>query len=138
MGRPASELYRGARLSQALEWQHNAHPDLTAIESNFLEASAEVRDAERPATEQLASSPTAHPSLLVGVVALLRAVAAGLLAIRQQRDAEAADLAAAVAEAGRVDDGPGTPRPWTRRCCSPWRPTGSTIPRPPGRPSRTC
>ena len=32
MGRPDSELYRGVRLAQALEWQTRANPDLTPTE----------------------------------------------------------------------------------------------------------
>ena len=39
LGRPPSELYRGARLDAALEWQAAARPDLTALERSFLDAS---------------------------------------------------------------------------------------------------
>ena len=38
MGRPDSELYRGVRLAQALEWRDRADPDLTPTEQAFLDA----------------------------------------------------------------------------------------------------
>ena len=37
MGRPDSELYRGTRLAQALQWQQTTHPDLNATERDFLD-----------------------------------------------------------------------------------------------------
>ena len=39
LGRPDSELYRGARLDTAMEWQATSHPDLTELETKFLDAS---------------------------------------------------------------------------------------------------
>ena len=39
LGRPASELYRGARLDAALEWRRQRSADLTAVERAFLDAS---------------------------------------------------------------------------------------------------
>jgi len=109
MGRPDSELYRGSRLSQALEWQHDANPVLTAAEADFLAAGAAVRNAE----EQAAAQQAQHQArtrrrtrlLLSGVAALLAAaLVAGVLAVHQQREREAADLAAAITEAHRLDD----------------------------------
>ncbi len=109
MGRPDSELYRGSRLTQALDWQHHRHPDLTPTESDYLDAGASARDAERlAATEHArhqARTRRRTRLLITGVAALLvAALVAGVLAMRQQRQREAADLAAAVAEASRVDD----------------------------------
>ena len=52
MGRPDSELYRGVRLAQALEWQHRADPDLTPAERAFLDTSAERERAEAATAEQ--------------------------------------------------------------------------------------
>ncbi|WP_225753428.1 BTAD domain-containing putative transcriptional regulator [Actinotalea sp. Marseille-Q4924] len=49
LGRPASELYRGARLDAALEWRAATRPDLTATEASFLEASSRQRDDEADA-----------------------------------------------------------------------------------------
>ena len=49
LGRPDSELYRGARLDTAVEYRLSANPDLTAIESDFLDASQRRSDSERHA-----------------------------------------------------------------------------------------
>ena len=42
-GRPASELYRGARLDASLEWRDATKPDLNPIEDEFLEAAESAR-----------------------------------------------------------------------------------------------
>ena len=52
MGRPDSELYRGVRLAQALDWQDRANPDLTPTERAFLDTSAERERAEAATAEQ--------------------------------------------------------------------------------------
>ena len=121
MGRPDSELYRGSRLRQALEWQHNrvqqredsttgpSDPELTRVESDFLRAAAAVRAIdERLAMEQSRrqGQTRRRTRLLITGLAMMLATAlvAGLLAVRQQREREAADLAAAVAEATRIDN----------------------------------
>ena len=54
MGRPDSELYRGARLAQALEWRDQAQPDLTPTEQAFLDTS---RDWPKPSARPLPSRP---------------------------------------------------------------------------------
>ena len=54
MGRPDSELYRGARLQSALEWQRNTRPDLREVESAFLTAAEALADAERAEVDQRA------------------------------------------------------------------------------------
>jgi DNA-binding SARP family transcriptional activator/ABC-type glycerol-3-phosphate transport system substrate-binding protein len=51
LGRPDSELYRGARLDAALEWRAGADPDLTITEAAFLDAAVGRRDHEREAEE---------------------------------------------------------------------------------------
>ena len=51
-GRPAEDLYRGARLKTALEWRQAASPELTGTEEAFLEASV---DLEHDAVEEIAS-----------------------------------------------------------------------------------
>jgi hypothetical protein len=114
MGEPDSELYRGARLTTALEWRSTSPPDLTSTEAAFLDRSAAVRDAERTAaTLQQRNQARAHRRtrlLVTGVAALLVAVlVTGLLVVRQQGQREAADLAATIAEASRVDDARNTP-----------------------------
>ena len=118
MGRPDSEMYRGARLRKALEWQQACRataeiadfvdPHLTGVERDFLAAGAQVRDAEARAAEQRARQEIrARRStglMLIGGVALfVVALVAGLIAIGQQHQRDAADLAAAVGEAKRVD-----------------------------------
>ena len=54
LGRPPSELYRGVRLAQALEWQERPHPDLTPTELEFLDAGADLAEAEDRAAAELA------------------------------------------------------------------------------------
>jgi WD40 repeat protein len=55
MGRDLGELYRGARLAQAIEWATTHADDMNVLESSFLEASrslAESETAEREAQRQ--------------------------------------------------------------------------------------
>ena len=59
MGRPDSELYRGARLAQALDWRERATPDLTPIERAFLDASRAL--AETEAARRRGSGPPPGP-----------------------------------------------------------------------------
>ena len=104
MGRPESELYRGVRLAQALEWRSGAEPALTAVERAFLDTSLERERAETETTEQQLRQQTRQNrrlrALLAGSAALLVvAMVAGLLAFRQ---ANRADRAAVVADARRV------------------------------------
>lgn len=85
LGRPGSELYRGARLELTLEWVERTNPDLTDIEQEFLRLSTALRDSE------LALS-TRHNRRLRGLLAavaalLLVAVAAGSLAAAGRNDA---------------------------------------------------
>jgi WD40 repeat protein/DNA-binding SARP family transcriptional activator len=104
MGRPDSELYRGVRLAQALQWQNGTGRDLTPTERAFLEASddreqAEASRAQRRLRDRARQNRRLR-TLLAGVAALLIvAVVAGLLAVRQ---ASRADRAATAADARRV------------------------------------
>ena len=106
MGRPASELYRGARLSRTLEWRSVARPDLSETEAAFLEASStlsaseEQREKERSARERRTNRRLR--GALAGVCMLgVLAVVTGFLAVRSADRAEgerdrartAADLA---------------------------------------------
>jgi WD40 repeat protein/DNA-binding SARP family transcriptional activator len=99
MGRPGSELYRGTRLAQALEWHAASSVELTRTEREFLDASqslakAEARSAEQRLHEQARSNRRLR-GLLAGVAALLvTALVAGGLALRESRRADTqADLA---------------------------------------------
>jgi WD40 repeat protein len=104
MGRPDSELYRGVRLSQAVEWRDRARADLTPVEVEFLTAARRLAETERRSAEDRArhrarSNRRARIMLAGVVVLLVGAVAAGLIAMRQ---AERADTATTAADAGRV------------------------------------
>jgi DNA-binding SARP family transcriptional activator/WD40 repeat protein len=52
MGRPDSELYRGARLTKALAWDEDTHPDLTTAEREFLAVSHGRASAEEQAARR--------------------------------------------------------------------------------------
>jgi WD40 repeat protein/DNA-binding SARP family transcriptional activator len=111
MGRPDSELYRGVRLGQALQWLDRARPDLTPAERAFLAAARRLADAE----EQTAAIQARRQKrvnrrlrgLLAGVVLLTIAalIAAALAAdqrdqaVRQRNEAVALVLAGASRDA---------------------------------------
>jgi WD40 repeat protein len=104
MGRPDSELYRGVRLRQALEWHDRARPALSEAEATYLDAGAALADAEQRGAEaqarrQLRINRRLRALLASVGVLVVAAVVAALLAWRQ---AERADDAARVAEAGRL------------------------------------
>jgi DNA-binding SARP family transcriptional activator/WD40 repeat protein len=111
LGRPPSELYRGVRLAQALEWQERPHPDLTATEREFLDAGADLAEAEdRAAAEQAERQSRLIRRLRIvvggGAVLLVLALVAGILAaVQSQRaneNAAQAEQAAVSADARRV------------------------------------
>ena len=99
LGRPDSELYRGVRLAQALDWRMRTTPDLSETEQSFLDTAerasqADLRAAEDRAREQARVNRRLR-LLLVGAAALLLStVVAGLAAVRQtDRAKESADTA---------------------------------------------
>ena len=51
LGRPDSELYRGVRLAQVLDWQQHTTPTLTEVEQDFIAASRRLSEAELRAAE---------------------------------------------------------------------------------------
>ena len=62
LARPDSELYRGVRLTRALDWQSRTEPTLTDTERAFLHAARESSDAEeRSAAEQAKRAGPADP-----------------------------------------------------------------------------
>jgi WD40 repeat protein/DNA-binding SARP family transcriptional activator/energy-coupling factor transporter ATP-binding protein EcfA2 len=107
MGRPDSELYRGGRLDQAVEWRTRATPDLNAAERTFLDASRIERDRQRQReADQLKRTARANRRLRAQLVALgialVVALVVGVVAVRQRdtatrerRIATARELAAA-------------------------------------------
>jgi WD40 repeat protein len=103
-GRDPGELYRGARLTGALDWAATHDGDLNQLEREFLDASRaaaerEVADARRRA-EQEARTSRRLRGLLAGLAAVLvLALVAGGLALTLRGRAERQAL---VADAGRL------------------------------------
>ena len=97
-GRDSGELYRGARLAAALDWDaHNAER-LNSVERGFLARSR--LESEREASRQRAQNRKLR-SLLLGVGALLLiAVAAGVVALVKQHNASNAARAALARQLG--------------------------------------
>lgn len=101
MGRPDSELYRGARLAGALDWRDRGHPDLTPAENAFLGAGRALTDAERHAAETRArqharTNRRLRTLLAATAVFLVGSLVAGFVAVGQRDRAErAGDVATA-------------------------------------------
>lgn len=117
LGRPDSELYRGVRLAQAVDWRDRSDPDLNPGERDFLDASQQQVDAELRAAQERAESESAarHRTrrLAAGLAAVLvlALVAAGLATYFQREADTRADEAAAAtnqAEANRLAQLSGT------------------------------
>ncbi len=118
MGRPESELYRGARLARTVEWRDRAGPDLNEIEAAFLEASvtlaeSEVRAAETRVLHERKVNRRLRGALAGVAVLLILTLVAGLVAVRsadqaaRERDQAAgerdrAERAATLADARRA------------------------------------
>ena len=105
LGRPDSELYRGARLQSATEWLARDDADPTPLEREFLATSQARADDARLATERQIRHERRQNRrlrvLLAGVAALLL-VAAGIGAVALDRGRDAArdrDLAEQASEA---------------------------------------
>ena len=115
MGQPESELYRGVRLAQALDWRDQSAPELTTTEREFLDASRRQVDGElRAAREQAEREATAlHRTrrLAIGLAAMLvlALVAAGLAVSQwstanQERSVATARELVSAAEASLTED----------------------------------
>jgi DNA-binding SARP family transcriptional activator/WD40 repeat protein len=105
LGRPDTELYRGGRLESAFEWRDATRPDLTALETAFLDASMSRAAAEREtlawhARHQARQNRRLRGLLAAAVVFLAGALLAGAFAVSRGRDAgvqrDAAELEALV------------------------------------------
>ncbi len=110
MGRPDTELYRGTRLTQALDWEEHARADLTATERAFLDAGRQRAQEERRAAEDQFRRQRRSRRRLRGLAAgiavlLLVSVAASLIAVRQGERADAARLSAASRRAAALSLG---------------------------------
>ncbi len=104
MSRPGSELYRGTRLAQALDWRAQSEPDLTPTERAFLDAGQALARAEEHTAAQRARTHARINRRLRGLLAgaaflLIVAVVAGAIAVRQ---ANRATDATRTADARRV------------------------------------
>ena len=118
LGRPPSELYRGVRLAQALEWHEQPHPELTATEQEFLDAGANLADAEERSAAERARAQTRLIrrlrivlsgaavllvlALIAGAIAAVQSNRAGRNAAEARDAAETARQAAVSADARRV------------------------------------
>jgi len=91
------ELYRGARLAAAQHWLGEHAGELTTTERDFLGASEEAAAVE--ALRGRRSVRRLRQTLVAAVAAFLVAVAGGVVAVTQQRRA---DAAAAEADARRL------------------------------------
>ena len=111
MGRPDSELYRGARLSRTVEWRDRASPDLNDTETAFVDSSVALSAAELSAAEtRIAHEHKVNRRLrgaLAGVgvllvLTLVAGVAAILTADQAQRNQDRAEISAGLADARRA------------------------------------
>jgi DNA-binding SARP family transcriptional activator/WD40 repeat protein len=103
-GRPAAELYRGARLESAAQWAETNADSLTPLERSYLhEARRRARRSRRLAR---AAVTTISTLLVIAVIAAVLAVAQGRRAESQRDTAQAllrdADTRRLVAESGRL------------------------------------
>ena len=111
LGRPDSELYRGTRLQQALEWRDQVQVELTGLENEFLDAGRRNAQAEEQALVEHARQQARmirrqRVALVAGSVFLLLALVAGVLAVqageRARAGEEDAEASARAADAGRI------------------------------------
>ncbi len=92
LGRPVTELYRGARLDTALEWRDASEPHLTELEQQFLAASLNQASTETRAIAERArrdASQNRRLRSLLGATAILlvASMIVGYVAIRQREEA---------------------------------------------------
>ena len=111
LGRPPSELYRGVRLTRALDWWKGTGATLTSVERDFLEAArAQAEVEEQTAVERARSQARLIRRLRIvlgGAVVLLvlALLAGGFAAVQSERaneNAARAEQVATTADAGRV------------------------------------
>jgi WD40 repeat protein/DNA-binding SARP family transcriptional activator len=93
MGRPDSELYRGVRLTRALDWRHEAGPNLNPTEEAFLDASHALADSEQQAAEDRARHQTRvnrrlRALLVATAVFLVASIVVGAVAVGQRNRAD--------------------------------------------------
>ncbi len=96
-GRDAGELYRGARLSGAVEWADEHAPELNRLEREFLTASRTA--SEREAARQRRANRRLRTVLVVALAFLALSIAAGVVALEQRNESQ---RQATVADAQRL------------------------------------
>ena len=99
MGRPDAELYRGVRLTRAMEWRERATPHLNAAEREFLDASQRHADSQREAARRRRRAVTT--ALVAGVV--VTATLAAFALVNQRRADQEADRANEQAERANAE-----------------------------------
>ncbi|HET6667984.1 MAG TPA: WD40 repeat domain-containing protein, partial [Intrasporangium sp.] len=101
LGRPDSELYRGVRLTRALDWRRRSATVLTTIETEFLDASERLDAEERTREAAVARRRRRQAMTTRGLVAGLTtfALVAGIAAAFGVRERDRAAEAAAAAQA---------------------------------------
>jgi DNA-binding SARP family transcriptional activator/WD40 repeat protein len=92
MGRPDSELYRGVRLTQALDWRDKTGADLTPTERGFLDTGRHV--AERDTRRARRAKSRRRVAVTAAAVLVLASVGGAIVAVRQGARAETAAVAA--------------------------------------------
>jgi DNA-binding SARP family transcriptional activator/WD40 repeat protein len=93
MGRPAGDLYRGARLLAAVEWWEKTRYDLTEVETAFLEESRAQEESEARALSERVARETRQNRRLrillgVGALLLFAVIVAGVLAVQSRLEAQ--------------------------------------------------
>lgn len=106
LGKPSSELYRGVRLTRALDWRSRTRSALTATEKEFLDAARAESEAEEQTAVQRAKEQARLISrlrrVLAGAVVLLLLAAAGAGVALFQWDRADDNAAAAAASETRA------------------------------------
>lgn len=111
LGRPDSELYRGVRLTRALDWQSRTDSALTDTERAFLSAALAASEAEERSAAERAAAQThliRRLRIVLGgaaallVIALVAGSIAAVQSNRAERNAAEARHAAVSADARRV------------------------------------
>ncbi len=97
-GRESGELYRGARLAAALDWDSQHTERLNSLEREFLDRSR--LESEREAWQQRAQNRKLRSLLLGAGVMLIVAVAAAVVAVVQQHNASDAARTALARQLG--------------------------------------
>jgi len=105
--RPDSELYRGVRLTRALDWQSRTSSALTETEREFLVRARTVAEIEEQSAAERARSQARLIRLLRTVLAsaavllVLALIAGGIAAVQSDRAGRNAEEARAAAETAR-------------------------------------